>query len=67
MAQRPNNYNDNNLTSEGMKMENAIPTDSVLRRHYEATHGHSMNNNSQNQSTQSSGGFMCWLKKLFGG
>jgi hypothetical protein len=43
-------------------MENAIPTDSVLRRHYEATHA----NNNQSKPSQSSGGFMCWLKKIFG-
>jgi len=44
-------------------MDNAIPTDSVLRRHYEATHG----NNDQSNSSQSGGGFMCWLKRIFGG
>jgi hypothetical protein len=44
-------------------MENAIPTDSVLRRHYEATHG----KNTQNKPSQSGGGFMCWLKRIFGG
>ncbi|MDH3609935.1 MAG: hypothetical protein OEQ24_11940 [Gammaproteobacteria bacterium] len=44
-------------------MENAIPTDSVLRRHYEATHSKS----SQNKPSQSNDGFMCWLKRIFGG
>jgi len=44
-------------------MENTIPTDSVLRRHYEATHPQS----GQQKTSQSSGGFMCWLKRLFGG
>ena len=48
-------------------MENAIPTDSVLRRHYEATHGQRRDQNNQSKPSQSSGGIMCWLKKLFGG
>jgi len=44
-------------------MQDAIPTDSVLRRHYEASH----DNTSQNKPPQNSGGFMGWLKRLFGG
>ena len=46
-------------------MDNAVPTDSVLRRHYEAQNGRT----TQSKSSQSSdsGGFMGWLKKLFGG
>jgi len=44
-------------------MENTIPSDSVLRRHYNATHPQT----SQNKASQNSGGVMCWLKKLFGG
>ena len=47
-------------------MDNAVPTDSVLRRHYEAAHGNS-NQSQANTSSNNSGGFMCWLKKLFGG
>jgi len=46
-----------------MTMNDAIPTDSVLRRHYEASHG----KRSQNKPSQNSGGFMHWLKRLFGG
>ncbi len=48
----------------GNTMDNAIPTDSVLRRHYEATHPSSTQGKS---SSQQSGGFMYWLKKIFGG
>ncbi|MGH1538133.1 MAG: hypothetical protein ACRBDX_08825 [Gammaproteobacteria bacterium] len=44
-------------------MDNAIPTDSVLRRHYESAH----NETKQSQSSQNGGGFMCWIKRLFGG
>jgi len=47
-------------------MDNAVPTDSVLRRHYEATHGQ-IGKSNQSNASQSGGGFMCWLKKLFGG
>ncbi len=43
-------------------MDNAIPTDSVLRRHYEATR----NKTSPNTPSQSGGGFMGWLKRIFG-
>lgn len=43
-------------------MDNAIPTDSVLRRHYEATHSQT----NQNKPSHSTGGFMCWLKRIFG-
>ena len=46
-------------------MSGAAPTDSVLRRHYEATH------KSQSRSTKTTqnqgGGLICWLKRLFGG
>jgi len=48
-----------------MTMENVIPTDSVLRRHYEATQNKTTSQNSASQS--SGGGLMCWLKRLFGG
>ena len=44
-------------------MNSEIPTDSVLRRHYEATH----NQTSQNKTTKNNSDFMCWLKKNFGG
>ena len=44
-------------------MQDAIPTDSVLRRHYEASHGKI----SQNKPIQKDGGIMYWLKRLFGG
>ena len=45
-------------------MDNAVPTDSVLRRHYEAQN----KNPTQAKSSQNdSSGFMSWLKKLFGG
>lgn len=45
-------------------MSSAVPTDSVLRRHYEATHKNQAGNkgSSQNQS-----GLISWLKRLFGG
>ena len=45
-------------------MENTIPTDSVLRRHYESTHGKARGNAG---ASKSGGGLMCWLKKLIGG
>ena len=44
-------------------MDNAIPTDSVLRRHYEAQNGKTTQSSSSQQ--KNSGGFMCWLKNLF--
>jgi len=47
-------------------MENAVPTDSVLRRHYESTHGKTSQAIAA-QTSKNNGGFMCWLKKLFGG
>ena len=47
-------------------MENAIPTDSVLRRHYNATHSKS-DQSQANTGSKSGSGFMSWLKKLFGG
>ena len=46
-------------------MDNALPTDSVLRRHYEAQNGKATQTRSSQQ--KNSAGFMCWLKKLFGG
>ena len=46
-------------------MDNAIPTDSVLRRHHESQFGKTTQTRSAQQ--KDSGGFMCWLKKLFGG
>ncbi|MEM7400779.1 MAG: hypothetical protein AAF304_02380 [Pseudomonadota bacterium] len=46
-------------------MNNSAPTDSVLRRHYEATHGKT--SQSKTAGSGSGGGFLCWLKKLFGG
>ena len=56
---------DTRLFQKDIKMENAIPTDSVLKRHYEATHGKTTQ--SKSAASNSSGGFMSWLKKLFGG
>lgn len=47
-------------------MSDAIPTDSVLRRHYEAMHG-KQSEAKQPTAQQSSGGFLCWLKRVFGG
>ena len=43
-------------------MNSAIPTDSVLRRHYEATHRGQTLTNSQSKSK---GGILSWLKKIF--
>jgi len=50
-------------------MEDAIPTDSVLRRHYEASKGETKqtSQSAATPSSNSSGGFMSWLKSLFGG
>ena len=45
-------------------MSSAAPTDSVLRRHYEATH---KNQAEDNKSAQTQGGVFSWLKRLFGG
>jgi len=45
-------------------MDNAVPTDSVLRRHYEASQD---NSNQSSSSQNSNGGLLCWLKRLFGG
>jgi hypothetical protein len=60
--------------------ENKVPEDSVLRRHYEthqkmmgasgdsSAHGASSRTTGSNAPAQSSGGgFMGWLKRLFGG
>lgn len=45
-------------------MNTAVPTDSVLRRHYEAS---KQTQSGKNASTQDSGGLFSWLKRLFGG
>ncbi len=49
---------------EAMNMSSATPTDSVLRRHYEATHRKQSPDNNQSQNK---GGFISWLKKIFSG
>lgn len=52
-------------------MSDTIPTDSVLRRHYEAIHGKPSENKQplqqKTQTAQPSGGFLGWLKKVFCG
>ena len=48
-------------------MDNAIPTDSVLRRHYEASQSKPSQNNTPSQNDNSNSGIMGWLKRLFGG
>lgn len=45
-------------------MSSAVPTDSVLRRHYEATHKNQVENKKSNHTQ---GGIFSWLKRLFGG
>lgn len=45
-------------------MSSAVPTDSVLRRHYEATHKNQAGNK---ESSQNQSGLISWLKRLFGG
>jgi len=53
------------LRKEVVKMNNTVPTDSVLKRHYEATHGQK---SSTNKATKKcSGGILDCLKKIFGG
>ncbi|MCZ6565691.1 MAG: hypothetical protein O6852_06100 [Gammaproteobacteria bacterium] len=48
-------------------MNNAVPTDSVLRRHYEATHGQqSPTNKATKAAKECCGGFMRWLKRISG-
>ncbi len=41
---------------------NVIPTDSVLRRHYEASHAKQVAKNIQSQGK---GGLLTWLKRIF--
>lgn len=51
-------------------MSDTIPTDSVLRRHYEAMHGkqpESGQQDTQSAAQPDSGGFFGWLKKVFCG
>ena len=45
-------------------MVKSIPTDSVLRRHYEAVHGKKYANKEQSKNR---GGFLSWLKRKFFG
>lgn len=52
------------LRGEVAIMINAVPTDSVLRRHYEASHGKLSGNK---EPSQSGGGVLGWLKRIFGG
>ena len=53
-------------------MSDTIPTDSVLRRHYEAMHGkqpeagqRAPQQDAQSAAQPDSGGFFGWLKKIF--
>ncbi len=52
-------------------MSDTIPTDSVLRRHYDAIHGKQSENGQpaqqETQPVQPSSGFVGWLKKIFCG
>ncbi len=52
-------------------MNNGIPTDSVLRRHYEAAHAKPSEEapgQSENApARQATDGFFAWLKRVFGG
>ena len=43
-------------------MSTAVPTDSVLRRHYEASHGKQAGHKTQSECK---GGFISWLKRIF--
>ncbi len=56
--------NSKTLIKGVVKMNNAVPTDSVLRRHYEATHGQQSPTNKATK--ECCGGFMSWLKRIFG-
>ncbi len=59
--------NSKTLIKGVVKMNNAVPTDSVLRRHYEATHGQqSPTNKATKAAKECCGGFMRWLKRIFG-
>ena len=49
---------------EDENMSTAIPTDSVLRRHYETMQGRHMR---RQASSQCKGGFLSWLRKIFSG
>ena len=50
-------------SSEVTIMDNAVPTDSALRRHYEASHG---KRPASSSSSQNKGGVFGWLKRIFG-
>jgi len=56
--------NSKTLIKGVVKMNNAVPTDSVLRRHYEATHGQQSPTNKTIK--ECCGGFKSWLKRIFG-
>ena len=59
--------NSKTLIKGVVKMNNAVPTDSVLRRHYEATHGQqSPTNKATKTAKECCAGFMSWLKRIFG-
>jgi len=65
--------NSKTLIKGVVKMNNAVPTDSVLRRHYEATHGQQSPTNKATKAAKAAkaakeccGGFMSWLKRIFG-
>jgi hypothetical protein len=49
-------------------MDNTAPTDSVLRRHYEASRPNPIDDqNKLSQHSNTGGGLMNWLKRIFGG
>ena len=47
-------------------MSDSVPTDSVLRRHYEAANKKEPVNQTPQTPPENQGGFGAWLKKVFG-